>query len=78
MNVKQFQVYENGRLEENWDGTEDDDDNDNGFRSIKEYFFKVTTSPNNKTTENDDGIYEILLGFCYCFIYPLQIIFLNY
>jgi hypothetical protein len=44
-------VYENGRLDENWDGTEDDDDNDNEFQLNEKYFFKAA--------KKDDGIYKI-------------------
>jgi len=51
---KCVQVYDQGRLEENWDGTEDDDD-DNEFQSNEKYFFKTTKLSDNKTSEDDDG-----------------------
>lgn len=47
-----IKVYDQGRLEENWDGTEDDDD-DNEFQSNEKYFFK-TTKLSDKTSEDED------------------------
>lgn len=48
-----IKVYDQGRLEENWDGTEDDDD-DNEFQLNEKYFFKTTKLSDNKTSEDDD------------------------
>jgi len=48
-------------LEENWDGTEDDDD-DNEFQSNEKYFFK-TTKLSDKTSEDEDGkLYKYILS----------------
>jgi len=41
-------------LEENWDGTEDDDD-DNEFQLNEKYFFKTIKLLDNKISENDDS-----------------------
>jgi len=69
---KYVQVYDQGRLEENWDGTEDDDD-DNEFQLNEKYFFKTTKLSDNKTSEDDDGkqyrhilrFYQDQLNQCY-------------
>jgi len=58
---KYVQVYDQGRLEENWDGTEDDDD-DNEFHLNEKYFFKTTKLSDNKTSEDDDGKQYIYSG----------------
>lgn len=51
-----FQVYDHGRLDENnWDGTEDDEE-DNEFQLNEKYFFKTIS---DKATENDDGKHKI-------------------
>ncbi|XP_050432536.1 ubiquitin carboxyl-terminal hydrolase 47 [Adelges cooleyi] len=47
-----MKVYEHNKLDENWDGTEDDDD-DNDFQLNEKYFFKTTTLPQEDNDVSD-------------------------
>lgn len=44
-------MYNQGQLDENWDGTEEDNDEDNEFQLNEKYFFKIT----DKAPESDGG-----------------------
>ncbi|XP_050541895.1 ubiquitin carboxyl-terminal hydrolase 47-like isoform X2 [Daktulosphaira vitifoliae] len=46
-----IKVYEHNKLDENWDGTEDDDD-ENEYQLNEKYYFKVTALPQDVSHDN--------------------------